>query len=83
MCLHKPQVYIDLSAGPQYFADARQCADTLLKHKVPRLEHPMRRPIAGWPTSKIAIRDEGAAAHSEENAVGCSDSSQHSPRAFT
>ncbi len=62
VCLHKPQVYIDLSGwSPKYFSPTLvQYANTLLKHKVLfGSDYPLLAPdrwLADF--EKIAIRDE-------------------------
>ncbi len=62
ICLHKPQVYIDLSGwSPKYFSPTLvQYANTLLKHKVLfGSDYPLLTPDR-WLSDfeKIAIRDE-------------------------
>lgn len=73
VCLHKPQVYIDLSGwSPKYFpATLIQYANTLLKHKVLfGSDYPLITPdrwLADF--EKIAIRDEVRPLILKENAV--------------
>ena len=73
ICLHKPQVYIDLSGwSPKYFSPTLvQYANTLLKHKVMfGSDYPLLTPdrwIADF--EKIAIRDEVRPLIMKENAV--------------
>jgi len=73
VCLHKPQVYIDLSGwSPKYFSPTLvQYANTLLKHKVLfGSDYPMLTPdrwLADF--EKIAIRDEVRPLILKENAV--------------
>jgi predicted TIM-barrel fold metal-dependent hydrolase len=73
VCLHKPQVYIDLSGwSPKYFAPVLvQYANTLLKHKVLfGSDYPMIAPdrwLADF--EKIDIRDEVRPLILKENAV--------------
>ena len=75
VCLHKPQVYIDLSGwSPKYFSPTLvQYANTLLKHKVLfGSDYPLLTPdrwLADF--EKIAIRDEVRPLILKENAVGC------------
>jgi predicted TIM-barrel fold metal-dependent hydrolase len=72
ICLHKPQVYIDLSGwSPKYFSpNLVQYANTLLKHKVLfGSDYPLLTPdrwIADF--EKIAIRDEVRPLIMKENA---------------
>ena len=72
ICLHKPQVYIDLSGwSPKYFSpNLIQYANTLLKHKVLfGSDYPLLTPdrwIADF--EKIAIRDEVRPLIMKENA---------------
>ena len=73
ICLHKPQVYIDLSGwSPKYFSPTLvQYANTLLKHKVLfGSDYPLLTPDR-WLTDfeKIAIRDEVRPLILKENAV--------------
>jgi predicted TIM-barrel fold metal-dependent hydrolase len=73
VCLHKPQVYIDLSGwSPKYFSPTLvQYANTLLKHKVLfGSDYPLLTPdrwLADF--EKIAIRDEVRPLILKENAV--------------
>jgi predicted TIM-barrel fold metal-dependent hydrolase len=73
ICLHKPQVYIDLSGwSPKYFSPTLvQYANTLLKHKVLfGSDYPLLTPdrwLADF--EKIAIRDEVRPLILKENAV--------------
>jgi len=73
ICLHKPQVYIDLSGwSPKYFSPTLvQYANTLLKHKVLfGSDYPMITPdrwLADF--AKIAIRDEVRPLILKENAA--------------
>jgi uncharacterized protein len=73
VCLHKPQVYIDLSGwSPKYFSPTLvQYANTLLKHKVLfGSDYPMLTPdrwLADF--EKIGIRDEVRPLILKENAV--------------
>jgi uncharacterized protein len=73
ICLHKPQVYIDLSGwSPRYFSPILiQYANTLLKHKMLfGSDYPLITPdrwIADF--EKIAIRDEVRPLILKENAV--------------
>lgn len=73
ICLHKPQVYIDLSGwSPKYFSPTLvQYANTLLKHKVLfGSDYPMLTPdrwLADF--EKIGIRDEVRPLILKENAV--------------
>jgi len=73
VCLHKPQVYIDLSGwSPKYFpANLIQYANTLLKHKVLfGSDYPLLTPdrwLADF--EKIGIRDEVRPLILKENAV--------------
>lgn len=73
VCLHKPQVYIDLSGwSPKYFPpNLIQYANTLLKHKVLfGSDYPMLTPdrwLADF--EKIAIRDEVRPLILKDNAV--------------
>jgi predicted TIM-barrel fold metal-dependent hydrolase len=73
VCLHKPQVYIDLSGwSPKYFSPTLvQYANTLLKHKVLfGSDYPMLTPdrwLADF--ERIAIRDEVRPLILKENAV--------------
>jgi predicted TIM-barrel fold metal-dependent hydrolase len=73
ICLHKPQVYIDLSGwSPKYFSPTLvQYANTLLKHKVLfGSDYPMLTPdrwIADFAT--IGIRDEVRPLILKENAM--------------
>lgn len=73
VCLHKPQVYIDLSGwSPKYFpANLVQYANTLLKHKVLfGSDYPLIAPdrwLADF--QKIAIRDEVRPLILKENAM--------------
>jgi predicted TIM-barrel fold metal-dependent hydrolase len=73
VCLHKPQVYIDLSGwSPKYFsATLVQYANTLLKHKVLfGSDYPLIAPdrwLADF--EKIAIRDEVRPLILKENAL--------------
>jgi len=72
ICLHKPQVYIDLSGwSPKYFSpNLIQYANTLLKHKVLfGSDYPLLTPdrwIADF--EKIAIRDDVRPLIMKENA---------------
>jgi len=73
ICLHKPQVYIDLSGwSPRYFSPILiQYANTLLKHKMLfGSDYPLITPDK-WMTEfeKIAIRDEVRPLILKENAV--------------
>ena len=73
ICLHKPQVYIDLSGwSPKYFSPTLiQYANTLLKHKMLfGSDFPLIKPdrwLADF--EKIAIRDEVRPLILKENAV--------------
>ncbi len=73
VCLHKPQVYIDLSGwSPKYFSPTLvQYANTLLKHKVLfGSDYPLIAPdrwLADF--EKIAIRDEVRPLILKENAM--------------
>jgi predicted TIM-barrel fold metal-dependent hydrolase len=73
ICLHKPQVYIDLSGwSPKYFSPTLvQYANTLLKHKVLfGSDYPLLTPdrwLADF--EKVAIRDEVRPLILKENAV--------------
>ena len=72
ICLHKPQVYIDLSGwSPKYFSpNLIQYANTLLKHKVLfGSDYPLLTPDR-WMADfdKIAIRDEVKPLILKENA---------------
>jgi uncharacterized protein len=73
ICLHKPQVYIDLSGwSPKYFSPTLvQYANTLLKHKVLfGSDYPLLTPdrwLADF--EKIGIRDEVRPLILKENAV--------------
>jgi hypothetical protein len=73
VCLHKPQVYIDLSGwSPKYFSPTLvQYANTLLKHKMLfGSDYPLIAPdrwLADF--EKIAIRDEVRPLILKENAV--------------
>jgi predicted TIM-barrel fold metal-dependent hydrolase len=73
VCLHKPQVYIDLSGwSPKYFSPILiQYANTLLKHKMLfGSDYPLIKPdrwLADF--EKIAIRDEVRPLILKENAV--------------
>ena len=73
VCLHKPQVYIDLSGwSPKYFsATLVQYANTLLKHKVLfGSDYPLMTPdrwLADF--EKIAIKDEVRPLILKENAI--------------
>jgi predicted TIM-barrel fold metal-dependent hydrolase len=73
VCLHKPQVYIDLSGwSPKYFSPILiQYANTLLKHKMLfGSDFPLIKPdrwLADF--EKIAIRDEVRPLILKENAV--------------
>jgi hypothetical protein len=80
VCLHKPQVYIDLSGwSPKYFSPTLvQYANTLLKHKVLfGSDYPLIAPdrwLADF--EKIAIRDEVRPLILKENALrlfGCDE----------
>jgi predicted TIM-barrel fold metal-dependent hydrolase len=73
VCLHKPQVYIDLSGwSPKYFSPTLvQYANTLLKHKVLfGSDYPLLTPDR-WMAdfAKIAIRDEVRPLIMKENAA--------------
>ncbi len=73
VCLHKPQVYIDLSGwSPKYFpANLVQYANTLLKHKVLfGSDYPLISPDR-WldDFQKLAIRDEVRPLILKENAM--------------
>jgi predicted TIM-barrel fold metal-dependent hydrolase len=73
ICLHKPQVYIDLSGwSPKYFSPILvQYANTLLKHKMLfGSDFPLIKPDR-WMADfeKIAIRDEVRPLILKENAV--------------
>ena len=73
VCLHKPQVYIDLSGwSPRYFApNLIQYANTLLKHKMLfGSDYPLITPDK-WMAEfeKIAIRDEVRPLILKENAA--------------
>jgi len=73
ICLHKPQVYIDLSGwSPKYFSPTLiQYANTLLKHKMLfGSDYPLITPDR-WMADfeKIAIRDEVRPLILKENAV--------------
>lgn len=73
ICLHKPQVYIDLSGwSPKYFSPTLvQYANTLLKHKVLfGSDYPMITPDR-WLSDfeKLEIRDEVRPLILKENAV--------------
>lgn len=73
ICLHKPQVYIDLSGwSPKYFSPTLvQYANTLLKHKVLfGSDYPLLTPDR-WLSDfeKIAIRDEVRPLILKDNAV--------------
>lgn len=73
ICLHKPQVYIDLSGwSPKYFpANLVQYANTLLKHKVLfGSDYPLITPDR-WLSDfeKVGIRDEVRPLILKENAV--------------
>jgi hypothetical protein len=73
VCLHKPQVYIDLSGwSPKYFSPTLvQYANTLLKHKVLfGSDYPLITPDR-WMAEfeKIAIRDEVRPLILKENAL--------------
>jgi predicted TIM-barrel fold metal-dependent hydrolase len=73
ICLHKPQVYIDLSGwSPKYFSPTLiQYANTLLKEKVLfGSDYPMLTPDR-WMADfeKIAIRDEVRPLILKENAI--------------
>jgi predicted TIM-barrel fold metal-dependent hydrolase len=73
ICLHKPQVYIDLSGwSPRYFSPILiQYANTLLKHKMLfGSDYPLITPDR-WMADfeKIAIRDEVRPLILKENAV--------------
>ena len=73
VCLHKPQVYIDLSGwSPKYFSPTLvQYANTLLKHKVLfGTDYPLIAPdrwLADF--EKIAIRDDVRPLILKENAM--------------
>jgi len=73
VCLHKPQVYIDLSGwSPKYFSPTLvQYANTLLKHKVLfGTDYPLIAPdrwLADF--EKIAIRDDVRPLILKENAL--------------
>jgi predicted TIM-barrel fold metal-dependent hydrolase len=73
ICLHKPQVYIDLSGwSPKYFsATLVQYANSLLKHKVLfGSDYPLITPdrwIADF--QKIAVKDEVRPLIMKENAI--------------
>ena len=73
VCLHKPQVYIDLSGwSPKYFSPTLvQYANTLLKHKVLfGSDYPLLTPdrwLADF--EKIGIRDEVRPLILKENAM--------------
>jgi predicted TIM-barrel fold metal-dependent hydrolase len=73
MCLHKPQVYIDLSGwSPKYFSpNLVQYANTLLKHKMLfGSDFPLIKPdrwLADF--DKISIRDDVKPLILKENAV--------------
>ena len=73
ICLHKPQVYIDLSGwSPKYFSPTLvQYANTLLKHKVLfGSDYPLLTPdrwLADF--ERIAIRDEVRPLILKDNAV--------------
>lgn len=73
ICLHKPQVYIDLSGwSPKYFSpNLVQYANTLLKHKVLfGSDYPLITPdrwLADF--EKVAFRDEVRPLILKENAV--------------
>jgi predicted TIM-barrel fold metal-dependent hydrolase len=73
VCLHKPQVYIDLSGwSPKYFpANLVQYANTLLKHKVLfGSDYPLIAPdrwLADF--QKLSIRDEVRPLILKENAM--------------
>ena len=73
VCLHKPQVYIDLSGwSPKYFSPTLvQYANTLLKHKVLfGSDYPLITPdrwLADF--AKIDVRDEVRPLILKENAV--------------
>jgi predicted TIM-barrel fold metal-dependent hydrolase len=73
ICLHKPQVYIDLSGwSPKYFSPTlMQYANTLLKHKVLfGSDYPLIAPdrwLADF--EKIAIKDEVRPLILKENAM--------------
>ena len=73
ICLHKPQVYIDLSGwSPKYFSPTLvQYANSLLKHKVLfGSDYPMLTPDR-WMADfeKIAIKDEVRPLIMKENAL--------------
>jgi uncharacterized protein len=73
ICLHKPQVYIDLSGwSPKYFSPTLvQYANTLLKHKVLfGSDYPLITPDR-WLSDfeKIAVRDEVRPLILKQNAV--------------
>src|SRR6267378_276535 len=73
ICLHKPQVYIDLSGwSPRYFAaNLIQYANTLLKHKMLfGSDYPLITPDK-WMAEfeKIAIRDEVRPLILKQNAI--------------
>ena len=73
ICLHKPQVYIDLSGwSPKYFSPTLiQYANTLLKHKVLfGSDFPLITPdrwLADF--EKIAIRDDVRPLILKQNAI--------------
>jgi predicted TIM-barrel fold metal-dependent hydrolase len=73
ICLHKPQVYIDLSGwSPKYFSPTLvQYANSLLKHKVLfGSDYPLLTPdrwLADF--EKIAIKDEVRPLILKENAL--------------
>ena len=73
ICLHKPQVYIDLSGwSPKYFSPTLiQYANTLLKHKVLfGSDYPLITPDRWFADfDKIAIRDEVRPLVLKENAA--------------
>jgi uncharacterized protein len=73
ICLHKPQVYIDLSGwSPKYFSPTLvQYANTLLKHKVLfGSDYPLITPDR-WLSDfeKIAVRDEVRPLILKQNAI--------------
>ena len=73
VCLHKPQVYIDLSGwSPKYFSPTLvQYANTLLKHKVLfGSDYPMLTPDR-WMADfeKVAFKDEVRPLILKENAI--------------